>query len=47
MLPEPIEPLRGKAATEFIEYDKRPLTQSEKKSLQEAVEFYSKHKPKR
>ncbi len=46
MLPETIEPLKGKAATEFIEYDRRPLTQNEKESLQEAAEFYSKHKPK-
>ena len=45
MLPETIEPLKGKAATEFIKYDKRPLNEKEKKSLREAVEFYSKHKP--
>jgi hypothetical protein len=45
MLPEPIEPLKGKAAREFLEYDKRPLTESEKKSLKEADRVYRTHQP--
>jgi hypothetical protein len=44
MLPEAIEPLRGKAAAELLEYDKRPLTGPEKESLQAADAVYSKHK---
>ncbi|MGA3109577.1 MAG: hypothetical protein ABSD99_09075 [Candidatus Bathyarchaeia archaeon] len=44
MLPETIEPLKGKAAAELLEYDKRPLTPAEKESLQLADAVYSKHK---
>ena len=44
MLPETIEPLKGKAAAELLEYDKRPLTGPEKDSLQAADTVYSKHK---
>ena len=43
MLPEPIEILTGKAACQFLEYDARPLTEAEKKSLQEADVLYSSH----
>ncbi len=44
LLPETIEPLKGKAAAELLEYDKRPLTRAEKDSLQAADVVYSKHK---
>lgn len=44
MLPETIEPLKGKAATEFIKYDTRELTLAEKKSLKKADTVYAKHK---
>jgi hypothetical protein len=44
VLPEKIEPLRGKAAAELVAYDERPLTNVEKDSLRAADEIYSKHK---
>jgi len=44
VLPEKIEPLRGKEAEAFMEYDRRPLTDKEKHFLREAVEYYSKNK---
>ena len=44
VLPETIEPLKGKAATEFINYDTRELTLAEKKSLKKADTVYAKHK---
>lgn len=40
--PEAIKPLTGSAAEQFIEYDKRPLTLEEQKSLEEADEVYRK-----
>ncbi|MGO9646166.1 MAG: hypothetical protein ACLPY5_15650 [Candidatus Bathyarchaeia archaeon] len=44
MLPEAIQPLKGKAAAELQEYDKRPLTENEKESLKAADKVYAKHK---
>jgi len=44
VLPEAIEPLKGKAATEFIEYDRRQLTEAEKDSLKKADAVYARHK---
>lgn len=43
MLPESIEPLKGKAAAEFMEYDRRQLTKSEKDSLKKADAVYAEH----
>jgi hypothetical protein len=45
MLPENIETLKGKAAAEFMEYDKRPLSAAEKESLSAADRIFSRHKP--
>ena len=44
MLPETIEPLKGKAATEFMKYDRRELTPAEKDSLKKADAVYAEHK---
>ena len=46
MLPEAIEPIKGKAAAQFIEYDRRELTKVEKDSLKKADAVYAKHKVK-
>ncbi|MHB8547495.1 MAG: hypothetical protein ACYDAJ_12100 [Nitrosotalea sp.] len=35
--------LEGKAAKEFLEYDKRELSEDEKRSLKEAYEIYKKY----
>jgi hypothetical protein len=45
VLPEKIEPLKGKDAKRFMEYDRRQLTKSERQFLREAAEYYSKNKP--
>ena len=44
MLPEAMESIKGKAVTEFIEYDRRELTEAEKASLKKADAVYAKHK---
>ncbi len=46
MLPESIPILKGKAAEQFLEYDTKPLTTEEVKSLKRADEFFAKHKPR-
>ncbi len=43
---EKVPTLTGKAAEKFLEYDSRDLTIEEKRSLNEAHEFYKKHCPR-
>ena len=43
MLPEPIRELKGKQLEKFVEYDRRPLSEQEIKSLKEAREVFNKH----
>lgn len=40
---EEIPTFTGKAAKEFLEYDKRDLTPEEKKSLEESRRYYLDH----
>jgi hypothetical protein len=47
MYPEALKPPTGKDAKDFLEYDRRPLTEEEIASLERADEVYSKIKPRR
>jgi len=40
MLPEPMPALKGKAAEEFLKYDRRTLSESEKKDLKRADKIF-------
>jgi hypothetical protein len=46
-VPEALKPPASKDAKDFLEYDRRPLTEEEIALLERADEVYSKIKPRR